>query len=400
VHSLSTLVTAVMAAGGPSSGGSFRSIKLYRKGKLISDFDLYDLLRNGDRSKDVLLQNDDVLVIPPVGIQVAIAGSVNSQAVYEAKPGETIGHLIETAAGGFNSTSDPNRVIVYHLKDIDHEGSITVSAQAAKSVVAEAGDIVQVLSIGASRRPIEKQAILVRLEGEVAHPGDYYVPPNTPLGTVLEQAGGLTPRAFVYGTRLERLSVREQQRQSYREAIDQIQMSLTASPLTSGSALEAAAKEAQLKAAKEVVDQLKAQEPDGRVVLNLKPESKALPVGFVLENNDRIYIPPEPTTVGVFGNVYRPGSFEFTTDSKVASYLKFAGGPQQSANKGGIFVVHANGEVVSSKDGGLSKTALPGDLIFVPVKTENVNAWARVTGISSLLTGLGISIAAIHAVFP
>ena len=62
VSSLSTLVNAVLAAGGPSAGGSFRSIQVRRNGQLISDFDLYDLLLKGDKSADVLLQNGDVIL--------------------------------------------------------------------------------------------------------------------------------------------------------------------------------------------------------------------------------------------------------------------------------------------------------------------------------------------------
>ena len=44
VSSLSTVVAALMRAGGPASSGSFRSIELRRGGQLLSSFDLYDLL--------------------------------------------------------------------------------------------------------------------------------------------------------------------------------------------------------------------------------------------------------------------------------------------------------------------------------------------------------------------
>ena len=63
VSSLSTLVNAVLAAGGPAAGGSFRSIQLRRNGRLISDFDLYDFLLRGDKSADAMLQNGDVIYV-------------------------------------------------------------------------------------------------------------------------------------------------------------------------------------------------------------------------------------------------------------------------------------------------------------------------------------------------
>jgi hypothetical protein len=45
VSSLSTMVDAVLAAGGPSAGGSFRIIQLRRNGQVITTLDLYDQRR-------------------------------------------------------------------------------------------------------------------------------------------------------------------------------------------------------------------------------------------------------------------------------------------------------------------------------------------------------------------
>lgn len=67
VNSLSTLLGALVAAGGPNAGGSLRSVKLYRNGQEVQDFDLYDILRKGDRSRDPILRNEDVLFVPAVG---------------------------------------------------------------------------------------------------------------------------------------------------------------------------------------------------------------------------------------------------------------------------------------------------------------------------------------------
>jgi protein involved in polysaccharide export with SLBB domain len=235
----------------------------------------------------------------------------------------------------------------------------------------------------------------VRLEGEVVSPGEYYVAPNATLGEVLRLAGGLTPRAFVYGTRFERVSVREQQRESFREAIDQLEISLAGAPLTAQ-----AGQEGQQKAAREVLERLKHREPDGRVVLNLPFEATALPSAMTLENNDRIYVPARPTTVGVFGAVYRSGSFEISGGSKIKSYLEAAGGPQASADTKAIFVVHANGAVDSMRNGALRGPALPGDLVFVPVRAQHASYLSQIGTISALVSNFGLALAAIHAVFP
>ena len=164
LNSLSTLVNAVLAAGGPTSGGSFRTIKLYRNGKEVRDFDLYDLIRHGDNAGDAVLQNEDVLFIPPVGPQVAVIGSVNESAIYEAKPGETLEDLVRIA-GGPNQLADPSRAIVYRLDDKNTVGSRDFSRAQLAATPSQPGDIIQVLSQGSLVHPMERQSVIVRIEG-------------------------------------------------------------------------------------------------------------------------------------------------------------------------------------------------------------------------------------------
>lgn len=399
VNSLSTLVNAVLAAGGPSSGGSFRSIKLFRNGELISDFDLYDFIRNGDKSKDAVLQNQDVIYIEPLGAQVALTGSVNDQAIYESKPGESVADLLRYA-GGLNDLADKSRVVIYTLSNAATVGGVTVPRDAFATTPAAGGDIIDALSTGTLAQPLERQNVLVRLDGEVNRPGDYFVKPGTELGTVIAQAGGLTPRAFVFGTNLKRLSVQKQQRESFDEAVQQVELTLASAPLASDPSLNPAGRAAQLASARAVLDRLRAAEPDGRVVLPVEADSQALPSSLVLENDDTVFIPPRPTTIGVFGAVYRPASFlvEGTEPLRVRDYLSKAGGPLRVADKGQIFVIHANGAVATKHDGALSARVLPGDVIFVPVKTANISFLTKLAQISAVLFQAGLGAAAFVAV--
>ena len=86
-------MNALFASGGPSSRGSLRRIQLKRGEKVVSEIDLYDLLLNGDKSKDVSILPGDIVFIPPVGSQVAITGSVDYPAVYELKDSSTLNQL-------------------------------------------------------------------------------------------------------------------------------------------------------------------------------------------------------------------------------------------------------------------------------------------------------------------
>lgn len=395
VNSLSTMANAVLAAGGPAAGGSFRSIQLIRNNEVVREFDLYQFVLNGNKANDAILQNEDVIRINPVGEQVAITGSVNSEAIFEAKPGETFDDLLRYA-GGANSLADQSRVMLYRLSNFDTIGVQEVSSGEAAGMVAKGGDIIQVLSEGTLIRPVAKQSVLVRVEGEVDRPGNYYVPANTRLEDVLAKAGGLTSRAFVFGTRLERVSVRRQQRESFNDAIGQLEISLAAAPLTNGQLGDAGERAAQVGAARAVLEKLRQTEPDGRVVLDISPAATALPGDFVLENNDRIVIPPRPTTVGVFGAVYRPASFaiDMGPPLSVEAYLDRAGGALKSGARNEVFVVRANGAVLSKRSGALKAKVLPGDVIFVPVKTQSSSFWTKLRDISAIIFQLGLGAAA------
>lgn len=100
VSSLSTLVSALFASGGPNATGSLRHIKLMRHDREIGELDLYALLTKGDKSADARLQAGDVIVIPPAGPRAALLGAVHRPAIYELRQdGETIEQVLAYAGG-------------------------------------------------------------------------------------------------------------------------------------------------------------------------------------------------------------------------------------------------------------------------------------------------------------
>jgi len=395
VSSLSTMVDAVLAASGPTAGGSFRTIQLRRGGELVTTLDLYDLLLKGDKSHDAILQNGDVIDIRPAGAEVALSGSVNAPAIYEAKPGETLADMI-AFAGGLNSLADDTRLVVARLSDLDGAGTQQLTFAQARTLPAERGDIVRVLSVANIARPLERQAILATIDGEVDHPGRYYLAPGSTLGDLVARAGGMTSGAFVYGTDFQRASIRRQQKAGFDRAIDDVALAVAAAPLSElrGTADSIGTAQARQQSALAVTSRLKQIEPDGRIVLNLPYGASNLPLETKLEDNDRITIPAQPKTVGVFGAVYEPGSFLFTSSMRLSDYLKMAGGSQRFADGGSIFVVRANGSVVSShqvQNFG-SQPALPGDVIYVPIRTSP-GAFERVREIATVVYQLGLGVA-------
>ena len=399
VSSLSTAFNAILQAGGPAAGGSWRSAKIIRNGGEVADIDLYDILINGNRGRDIVLENEDVIVIPPAGAQIAVWGSVRREAIFELRGGETVADALRFA-GGADELAETTRIIVYSTDLNDTAGPRVIPESDFATVRLRPGDIIQVLPEGNLVRPVDRQSVLVRIEGEVQSPGNYYVSPNTPLEEVVQLAGGLTSRAFVYGTAFKRQTIMAQQKRSFEEALDLFELALATAPLTADSSIERGRAEAQLIAARATLDKLREAEPDGRLVLEIEPSAQSLPTGMILENGDRLVIPPRPTSVGVFGGVYRPASFQIdeANPRKIRDYVERAGGTIRAADRGDIFVVRANGSVLTRSEGALNARALPGDVVFVPIRTQTRDVIAKIAQVSSILFQFGLAAATVAAI--
>jgi protein involved in polysaccharide export with SLBB domain len=167
VSSLSTLVDAVFASGGPSIQGSMRHIELRRGSDVVTDFDLYGLLVHGDKSKDVKLLPGDVIFIPAVGAEVAITGSVRTPAIYELREGESLDGLIADA-GGVSAVAAEARVSIERISDHHDRFAMEVAydAKGLKTPLAD-GDLVHVYSI------VPRYQKTVTLRGNIANPGRF-----------------------------------------------------------------------------------------------------------------------------------------------------------------------------------------------------------------------------------
>jgi polysaccharide biosynthesis/export protein len=99
VSSLSTPLNALLAAGGPTSDGSFRIVKHYRGDTLVQQVDLYDLLLRGVRTDIKRLEPGDTLMVPPVGGLVQMDGMVRRPAIYELRGQTTLAQAIDMAGG-------------------------------------------------------------------------------------------------------------------------------------------------------------------------------------------------------------------------------------------------------------------------------------------------------------
>jgi protein involved in polysaccharide export with SLBB domain len=190
ISSLSSLVDALFASGGPAPQGSLRHIVLKRDGKQIADFDLYGLLIYGDKSKDVRLLPEDVLFIPPAGAQVAMTGNVRTAAIYEARAGESVGDLIEIA-GRTTALASNARIALERVGDDKHRQVLEFAMdEAGKSAKVEDGDILRIYSI------LPSYENTVTLRGNVANPGRYSYKPGMKLSDLIPDKESLQSREY------------------------------------------------------------------------------------------------------------------------------------------------------------------------------------------------------------
>jgi protein involved in polysaccharide export with SLBB domain len=244
-----------------------------------------------------------------------------------------------------------------------------------------ADDVVTIFSRADLNLPVEKHASFVRVGGEVNAPGVYRVNPGETLRDVVEAAGGLTPHSYLYASLLTRVSTRHAQEEQLRQATGQMQRELFAryANATPTNGQTGADQQAQLTFQLTALAKLSSIDPTGRVVLELKPDAAAVAdiPDFSLEDGDAFYIPPRLSTVQIAGSVYNANAFRHQPEKRLVAYLNDAGGPTREADQKRIFVVRADGTVVSrqSHNGHIHGSfenlrLLPGDAVVVPEKLK------------------------------
>ncbi|HMG86799.1 MAG TPA: SLBB domain-containing protein [Terracidiphilus sp.] len=614
VSSLSTLVDALFAGGGPNSQGSLRNIELRRGSQIVTHFDLYDLLVRGYNTTDAKLLSGDVIYIPPVGPQVAITGSIKSPAIYELLPGEPLSAALNNA-GGVSTVASAARISVERIEDhnerqameiaydksgletpladgdilrifsivprygktvvlrgnlatpgrfawhpgmrlselipdkdslvtrdywwkrtqlglpapefeptpgfqnlrqpfdgnavslkppvqdeqrspndiqdsqqdrsgysqqdrsgysqqdrnlaaqqrgsssslgaqqssmqqprpaqrttvrllapdidwdyatverIDPEtlkttlipfdlGGLVLKHDATQDLELKSGDIVSIFSEADIHVPLAEQTKLVTLDGEFVHSGVYSVRPDETLKELVERAGGISPKAYLYGSEFTRESVRAIQQARIDEYVQTLQMRIQRSNLALASSStstpqDIASGTAAQSSERDLLSALRQIRATGRIVLTLKPDSTgtgSLPE-MTMENGDRFVIPPVPAVVSVIGAVYNQNSFLYVQGRRVGAYLLQAGGPNREADRKHAFIIRANGDVIS-RDAGKSiwvdefaKLRLdPGDTIVVPEKTFRPSALRGVLDWTQVFSQLALGAAAINVI--
>jgi protein involved in polysaccharide export with SLBB domain len=146
---VATIITAVIAAGGPNGAGSIRSVQLRRGGQTVAELDMYAFIAGGDKTGDVRLRDGDVVHLPAAFGHVALLGELDQPAIYEIKSADESVQSLLQIAGGLPVLADPRRALLERIDPTsDRSRSVMEFAVGAfgDSTKLQDGDILTILS--------------------------------------------------------------------------------------------------------------------------------------------------------------------------------------------------------------------------------------------------------------
>lgn len=242
----------------------------------------------------------------------------------------------------------------------------------------------------------------ITLQGEVRFPGVYPISRGETLRSVLDRAGGLTSLAFPEGSVFTRIELQEREQTQLDRLSERLQSDLASTALMAAAANQAGGGQA-LAVGQSLLNQLKSTKAVGRLVIDLDGVLKSDPgssLDVALRNGDRLIIPKLKQEITVLGEVQTNTSHFFRPRLSRDDYIGMSGGLTRKADKGRIYVVRADGSVVSSESAGWfrrsSQVAMkPGDTVVVPLDTERLPALPLWQAVTQIIYNLGISAAAV-----
>ncbi|WP_449224154.1 SLBB domain-containing protein [Algoriphagus namhaensis] len=281
--SFATVFNGLFAAGGPNENGAFRNVQVYRDSRLVASVDIYEFLSKGDQSANINLQDNDVIIVPPVQARVEIIGPVRREGLFEVKQGEYLSDLY-VYTGGFTSLAYRDRVTIRRIENNQRKVIDVPSEQFNQFALMDGDEIL----IGEA---LERFSNRVQVTGSVNRPGEFSINEgNLTVKGLIEKAEGLRPEAFTNRATLYR----------------------TSSDLT-----------------------LAAESLDLQGILDGTAED------IVLKNEDLLFIPSrydiqEEFYVKVSGEVNFPGTYPFAKDMTVGDLILRSGGLLRSATNSSI----------------------------------------------------------------
>lgn len=374
---------------------------------------------SGDLQADLLLRDEDHLRVHSIyetryKRNVTASGELNLPGEYLLTEGMTLSDLL-FKAGGFKEGAYGKEAELIR-RDIAPDGALVrTEALVVRPSMALAGD-------ASADLPLRENDLLVvraipewevhqrvTLAGEVRFPGVYTVRKGERLGSVIARAGGFTGDAYLRAANFTRESTRKSQQAAIDRLIEELELEVAQKAQSAGAAIDKEDLETgkELMAARRsLIAQLRKARATGRVIIPLPPDG-ALAGGasdIPLEDGDRLEIPRKLNVVNVVGRVYNPTGVVFdSSNPTVGHYLRMVGGPTETADREHIFLLKADGSVVTgetSRPGGFfllggrgvqSAKVEPGDSIVVPEKLVQTRLMKDIKDITQIMMQIAVT---------
>lgn len=276
-------------------------------------------------------------------------------------------------------------------------GKVVLEKDSANDMALLPGDEISIFTNNEIQVPADKKKRYVRMEGEFKHGGVYEVLPGETLRQLVARIGGLTPKAYLFGAEFTRESVRVMQQQKLQEMIDRMEEAVNRNLVSKEQAAlskdEVESSENQAAAQAALIARMRKTQATGRVVLEIpsaeSAQMKDLP-DMVLDDGDRLVVPTKPSVVNVMGMVYNENAFIYRPGKSVGEYIDQAGGPTRDADESRMYVLRADGSVVSAQSSNSIFSAfsggmlMPGDAVVVPEMldkfsfTKELRDWSQI----------------------
>ncbi|WP_165772003.1 SLBB domain-containing protein [Niveispirillum lacus] len=397
------------------SAASGRRPSLFAPAEVVEGrFDLR--LRDGDRV--TLFRHDEVMAVegdkldPVDPLDPALRALLSERMVAlrggVVRPGEypVAGPLplplLLRAAGGVKPEGDPSRLELLPPPpgprgEGDGDSRAVVPREITGGVAAV--DMIPpgaALRVALRQRPQERRGVL--LAGEVAEPGIYDIAPGETLSMLLRRAGGLTGEAYPAGVIFTRESARLAEEEGLRRNARELDRQL--SQMLGG---KNPPDPARVELVRALAADLRGATALGRITVEANPEvlGERPELDIPLQPGDRVHIPKRPLTVTVSGEVLAPASLLFDPEKETMDYLREAGGLTRFADDDRIFVIQPNGAAQPLESGWLDHdvaAVLPGSMIVVPRDAEPFEWLPLTQSITTILSQIAFSAAAIAAI--
>lgn len=341
--------------------------------------------------------------------EVSVSGRVNVPGTYPLERDMRISDLIR--AGGslseaaYGGTAELTRSII---EGGESRRTVLDEIDLSKALAGDPAHDIELRSFDhlvVKELPLWAAQEYVEVRGEVRFPGRYPIQRGETMRSLIERAGGTTDFAFPAGSVFTRVTLKERERKQIDDLVGRMQSDLA--QLSLMTAQEGQGDAAQsLSVGQQLLESLRNAEPVGRLVFSLERSMSARPgtsQDIVLKDGDELIVPRITQEVTIIGEVQSPTSHLYSDDISLDDYIRMSGGTTQRADKDRIYVVRADGSVLSdtrnrswfSSGGGVDMQ--PGDTIVVPLNAERMRPLPLWTAVTTIIYNLAVAVAAVNS---